>query len=77
MGIEYELYKGAYTGAEIDAAIAASITHLADSDIHLTSAQATKIANSILMSDAFGSGTNLSPTSSDSLDSSRRVWKRW
>ena len=68
MATEYELYQGAYTGAEIDAAIAASGTHIADSDIHLTSAQATKITSAISMSDAFGSGTNLSPTSESHVD---------
>ena len=45
--VEVTLYEGAYTGSEIDAAIADSITHVANSDIHLTQEQATAIAASV------------------------------
>ena len=50
--VEVTLYEGSYTGSEIDAAVADSITHVANSDIHLTQEQATKIADSALESNA-------------------------
>ena len=68
MATEYELYQGAYTGAQIDDAIAASGTHIADSSIHITEAQSTKITNSIGLSDAFGLGTTITATSESRFD---------
>ena len=51
MATEYELYQGAYSGAEIDAAIAASGTHIADTDVHLSFEQATALSTAVQPSD--------------------------
>lgn len=40
-------YKSAYTGSQIDSILSDSSTHIADTDIHLSSEQATKLAGSV------------------------------
>lgn len=45
MATEIQLYQGAYSGSEIDAAIAAAATHEADTSVHISQAQATAITN--------------------------------
>lgn len=72
MATEIELYQGAYTGAQIDETLAAAETHIADSDVHLSSAQAAAISTALqpgaltsypTKTDTFGAGTQIQATS--------------
>lgn len=75
MATEYELYSGAYTGAQIDNAVSEVQTTIGESE-SLTSAitsiadteAASATADKITLADAFGVGTAITATSSSHVD---------